>query len=57
MLIRLYVKGLVADEELADQVWELWNDRLIPDDVAACMWWIIALHNGQITDDLLDPWS
>ena len=42
MFTRLYVEALLADEDLADQVWELWNDGLIPDDVAAGAWCILA---------------
>ncbi len=29
MLARLYVEALLADSILADQVWELWNARLM----------------------------
>ena len=35
MLTRLYVEALLADPELADQVWALWNVGMIPDDLAA----------------------
>ena len=35
MLTELYIKALLADEELADLVWEAWDGGLIPDEVAA----------------------
>ena len=38
MLTRLYVEALLRDESLADQVWELWNAGLIPDELAAEYW-------------------
>ena len=47
MLIEAYIEALLVDEELADIVWELWNARLIPDDVAAWAWWSIFV-SGRI---------
>ena len=44
MLIEAYIEALLVDEELADQVWEAWNAGLIPDDVAAWAWCLIALR-------------
>jgi hypothetical protein len=38
MLARLYVQALLADEYVADQVWELWNTGVITDEVAAWAW-------------------
>ena len=35
MLTRLYMEVLLVDEDLADQVWELWNAGVITDDLAA----------------------
>jgi hypothetical protein len=35
MFTELYIKALLADEVLADQVWKLWNARVITDDLAA----------------------
>jgi hypothetical protein len=35
MFARLYIKALLVDEELADQVWEAWDGGLIPDGLAA----------------------
>ena len=38
MLTRLNVEALLADPELADQVWELWDAGIITDD----LFWLIA---------------
>ena len=35
MLTEIYIEALLVDEELADEVWELWNAGLITDDVAS----------------------
>ena len=42
MLTRLYVEALLADPDLADQVWELWNAGVITDDLAAQLWVTLA---------------
>jgi len=34
MLTELYIEALLIDEDLADQVWELWNARVITDGLA-----------------------
>ena len=38
MLTEAYIEALLVDEELADQVWELWNAGAIADDIAALAW-------------------
>ncbi len=40
----LYADGekLLVDEDLADQVWELWDVGLIPDEMAAIAWSVLA---------------
>jgi len=40
MLTRLFIEALLIDEQLADQVWELWNENegVITDDLAAMAW-------------------
>ena len=43
MLTETYIEALLVDEELADQVWELWNAGVITDELAARAWWLIAL--------------
>jgi hypothetical protein len=35
MLTEIYIEALLADENLADKVWELWNARVITDKSAA----------------------
>jgi len=39
MLTELYVEALLVDEELADQVWELWDAGLVSGVLA---WWLIV---------------
>ena len=49
MPVNLYVEALLADEAMADQVWELWNAGLIPNELAAWAWCILATtesHQG-----------
>ena len=42
MLTRLYVEALLVDEDLADQVWGLWDAGEITNEVAAWAWCILA---------------
>lgn len=42
MLVDKYVEALLADEILADQVWELWNAGVITDEIAAWAWVILG---------------
>jgi len=50
MLTELYIEVLLANEDLADQVWELWNAGLVPDDLVAWAWWLMASdRSGQDT--------
>ena len=44
MLTRLYVEALLADPDAADQVRELWIVGVIPTDLAAWAWFILALR-------------
>ncbi len=41
MLTELYVEALLVDEDLADQVWELWDDDVIDDELAAIAWLLL----------------
>ena len=34
MLAETYIEALLVNEELADQVWQLWNDDVIDDEQA-----------------------
>lgn len=45
MLTELYIEALLANEDLADQVWELWDAAVITDELAAWAWQqVAALH-------------
>ena len=46
MLAEIYIEALLADEELADQIWGLWNAGVITDDLAALSWAILAVRMG-----------
>ena len=43
MLTKLYIEALLADEDMADQVWGLWNAGVITDDLAGMAWFIVAM--------------
>ena len=47
ILTEIYIEALLVDEELADQVWGVWNMREIDDQVAWLAWWLIA--GGRFT--------
>ncbi len=36
-----YVEALLVDEELADQVWSLWDADVVTEEVAAWAWFLI----------------
>ena len=42
MLIDVYVEALLADPDLADQVWALWHIGAITDQQAAFTWRMVA---------------
>ena len=41
MLTEIYIEAILTDSKLADEVWELWNARVIGDELAAWAWWLI----------------
>ncbi len=47
MLTDIYIQALLVDEVLADQVWEVWDAGLIPDDLAAIAWCILAMAGNN----------
>ena len=47
MLTEIYIEALLFDEDLADQVWELWNAGVITDGLAASAWAILVVHQGS----------
>ena len=42
MFTKPYIEALFADKVLADQVRELWDTELIPEELAAMLWLILA---------------
>ena len=42
MLTEVYIEALLVDEDLADQVWELWNVGVIGDELAGTTWLLIV---------------
>ena len=42
MLTDIYIEALLVDEELADQVWEAWDNGEIDDQMACLGWWLIV---------------
>ena len=45
MLTEIYIEALLVDEELADQVWEAWDEGEA-DDETACIAWMLIVGNG-----------
>ena len=43
MLTEIYIEALLVDEELADQVWELWCSGETDDETACIAWMLIAM--------------
>jgi hypothetical protein len=43
MLTELYIEALLADEDLADAVWVLWDEGLISGQIALYAWWLVAM--------------
>jgi len=42
MLAEIYIEALLVDEEMADQVWEVWDKGEIDQDTALIAWWLVA---------------
>jgi hypothetical protein len=42
MVTALYIEALLADEDLRDEGWELWNAGAFTDEIAAWAWWLVA---------------
>ncbi len=43
MLIEIYIGALLVDEDLADQVWELWDRGVIGNELTMIAWLLIAM--------------
>ncbi len=46
MLTDIYIEALLVDEELADQVWYMWESGGIDDDLAATAWLLISIRSS-----------
>ena len=42
MLTDIYIKALLVDESLADQVWEAWDTGDADEETACIAWMLIA---------------
>jgi hypothetical protein len=42
MLTETYIEALLVDEDLADQVWGLWDAGVMGDELAAWAWWLLC---------------
>ncbi len=42
MLTELYIEALLVDDDLADQVWDLWDGGVIDMELAAIAWLLLA---------------
>ncbi len=47
MIIELHIGALLIDEELADQVCELWNQVTNDDELATIAWGLIATSSAK----------
>ncbi len=54
MLTEIYIEALLVDEELADQVWELWDKGEIDDQTGFIAWMLIS---GAIAAEIILFWS
>ena len=49
MLTEVYLEALLVDEELADQVWEVWDAVEISDKGACVAWMLISCSDPLFT--------
>ena len=52
MLTEFYIEALLADEDLADRVWEAWNLGQIGDIVAAVAWNAITTRDCHLQESV-----
>ena len=43
MLTEICIEALLVDEDLADQLWELWHEGVVDDDLAKIGWFLIVI--------------
>ena len=48
MLTEFYIEALLVDEDLTDQVWELWDADVIDDEGAAIAWLLLHLQHQPL---------
>lgn len=48
MLTEFYIEALLVDEDLADQVWYMWNAGVIDDELAAIAWFLLREIIGDV---------
>ena len=53
MLTEVYIEALLVDEELADQIWKVWDKGEIDGQVAGPAWWFITLYLWQSDNSVL----
>lgn len=51
MLTEIYIEALLVDEELADQVWEIWDKGEIDEAITAISWLWIAFSKERVRSD------
>ncbi len=44
MFLEIYIEALLVDKELADQVWDAWDQGEIDDQVAWLAWMLISFN-------------
>ena len=54
MLTEAYIEALLVDEELADEVWEVWDAGKADDETACIAWMLLA---SAIAAEIILLWS
>jgi len=49
MLTEIYIEALLADQELADLVWEAWDCRALSDETVTQAWMFIMGNSSPLT--------
>ena len=50
MFVETYIEAILADESVADEIWNAWNDRLIDDELALFLWRVVATARSATRD-------
>ncbi len=51
MLTEIYIEALPVDGNMADQVWEAWNNGEVDNYLACFAWWHISLRSILLMDN------